>query len=110
MSKIDRLETDVQRVIADIIENEVKDDLGFMTITDVEITNELSYMYVYYTVYGDDDEIERTKETLERAKGFIKNKIAARVKMRKVPELVFQYDKSEEKGRRIDRLIREIKD
>lgn len=110
MSKIDRLETDVQRVMADIIENEVKDDLGFMTITDVEITNELSFMYVYYTVYGDDDEIERTKETLERAKGFIKNKVAARVKMRKVPELVFQYDKSEEKGRRIDRLIREIKD
>ncbi len=96
--------------MADIIENEVKDDLGFMTITDVEITNELSFMYVYYTVYGDDDEIKRTKDTLERAKGFIKNKVAARVKMRKVPELVFQYDKSEEKGRRIDRLIREIKD
>lgn len=110
MSKIDRLETDVQRVMADIIENEVKDDLGFVTITDVDITNELSFMYVYYSVYGDDDDVKMTEETLERAKGFIKSKVASRVKMRKVPELVFRYDEAEAKGRRIDRIIRDIQE
>lgn len=109
MANVSHLETTVQRVLADILRNEVKDDLGFMTVTDVKITNELSYMYVYYTVYGDEHAIKRTEETLKRANGFIKNQIAQRVKMRKVPELIFKYDESIDKGRRIDDLIKTIK-
>ncbi len=109
MSKVNHLETNVQRVVTDILRNEVKDDLGFITITGVKITNELSYMYVYYTVFGSDKELEKTKDTLERANGFIKNQIAQRVKMRKVPVLIFKYDESYQKGKRVDDLIKEIK-
>jgi len=87
----------------------VKDDLGFITITGVKITNELSYMYIYYTVYGEEKELEKTAQTLERANGFIKNQIAQRVKMRKVPVLIFKYDESYKKGQKIDNLIRKIK-
>ncbi|MFA7075829.1 MAG: 30S ribosome-binding factor RbfA [Candidatus Izemoplasmatales bacterium] len=109
MAKISHLETDVQRVVAEIIHNEVKDVLGFLTVTGVKITNELSYMYVYYTVYGEAKDLEKTQETLERANGFIKNQIAQRVKMRKVPTLVFKYDDSYNKGRRIENIIKNIK-
>ncbi len=109
MANVQHLETTVQRVVSDIIRNEVKDDLGFMTITGVKITNELSYMYVYYTVYGNSDELEKTKMVLDRANGFIKNQIAQRVKMRKVPSLVFKYDESYQKGKRVDDLIKNIK-
>lgn len=109
MSKVNHLETNVQRVVTDILRNEVKDDLGFITITGVKITNELSYMYVYYTVFGSEKELEKTKDTLERANGFIKNQIAQRVKMRKVPVLIFKYDESYQKGKRVDDLIKEIK-
>ncbi|MDD4184057.1 MAG: 30S ribosome-binding factor RbfA [Candidatus Izemoplasmatales bacterium] len=106
MAKVDRLETLVQRVVADIIKNDVKDKIGFLTVTGVKITNELSYMYVYYSFFGSETELEKTTQALERAKGFIKNQIALRVKMRKVPELVFKYDDSEIKGRAIDELIK----
>ena len=109
MAKVSHLETDVQRAISDILQNEIKDKLAFITITGVKITNELSFMYAYYTVYGSEKEVYKTQETLERAKGFIKNQIAKRVKMRKVPELIFKYDESYQNGKHIEDLIRKIK-
>jgi ribosome-binding factor A len=93
----------------DLVRREIKDDLGFLTVTDVKITNELSYMTIFYTVFGSDADKQKTADTLERAKGFIKNQIALRVKMRKVPELLFKYDQSLDKGEKIDRMIRDIK-
>jgi ribosome-binding factor A len=109
MAKVAHLETDVQRVLSDILQNDIKDKLAFITITDVKITNELSFMYAYYTIFGTDEEKAETEQTLERAKGFIKNQIAKRVKMRKVPELVFKYDHSYETGQRVDDIIKHIK-
>jgi ribosome-binding factor A len=109
MANVRHLETTVQRVVTDILRNEVKDDLGFLTVTGVKITNELSYMYVYYTIFGDEDKLQKSQDALKRANGFIKNQIAHRVKMRKVPELVFKHDESYEKGKHIEDLIRTIK-
>ena len=109
MANVRHLETNVQRVVTEVIRNEVKDDLGFLTVTGVKITNELSYMYVYYTVYGTEDDLKHSQEALQRANGFIKNQIAHRVKMRKVPELVFKVDESYQTGKHIDDLIKSIK-
>ena len=109
MANVRHLETTVQRVVTEILRNEVKDDLGFLTVTGVKITNELSYMYVYYSVYGSEDDLKHTQEALHRANGFIKNQIAHRVKMRKVPDLVFKLDETYQKGKRIDDLINSIK-
>ncbi len=109
MPKVDRLETLIQRVVADEIMNHVKDNVGFITITGVKVTNELSFMYVYYTVFGTEENLKNTKEALERAKGFIKNQVALRVKMRKVPDLIFKYDDSIQKGMKVDKIIKDIK-
>ncbi|MBU0997449.1 MAG: 30S ribosome-binding factor RbfA [Firmicutes bacterium] len=109
MVKVDRLETLIQRVVADEIMNHVKDNVGFITITGVRVTNELSFMYVYYTVFGTEENVAKTKEALERAKGFIKNQVAVRVKMRKVPDLIFKYDDSFQQGMKVDKIIKEIK-
>lgn len=108
MAKVDRIETLIQRVIADEVMNHVKDHVGFITITGVKVTNELSYMYAYFTVLGDERNIKETEQALERAKGFIKNQVARRVKMRKVPELVFKYDDSYKKGQSIEKIIKKI--
>ena len=109
MAKVDRLETIVLREIANIVRTEVKADVGFLTFTAVKITNELSFMYAYYTVLGNDEQKAKTKDALERSRGFIKTQIASRVKMRKVPELVFKYDESLDQGSRIDSIIKSIK-
>ncbi len=109
MPNLRHLESTVQKVVTDIIRNDVKDGLGFLTVTGVKITNELSYMYVFYSVLGSEDDVQNTQEALKRANGFIKNQIAQKVKMRKVPELIFKLDETYEKGKRIDDLIRSIK-
>lgn len=108
-SSVKHLETNVQRILPNILREDVKDNLGFITITDVKITNELSYMYAYYTVFGNEEVKEKTQKALDRAKGFIKNQIARRVPMRKVPELIFKYDESYEKGKKIEDLLHDIK-
>ena len=82
-------------------------DLGFITITGIKMTNELSFIYAYYSVLGNDDRKQKTKDGLEHAKGFIKNQLAAKVKMRKMPELVFKYDDTLDKGAKIDQLIKD---
>jgi ribosome-binding factor A len=109
VAKVDRLETLVLRELTQVIRTEVKEDLGFITITGVKITNELSFMYAYYTVLGNAETKKHVAEALERANGFIKNQIAFRVEMRKVPELVFKYDESFDKGMKIDDLLRKMK-
>lgn len=109
MAKVNHLETNVQRVVTEVLRNEVKDELGFITITGVKITNELSYMYVYYTVFGENEDLEKTAQALDRANGFIKNQIAQRVKMRKVPTLIFKFDESYLKGQKVDDIIKKMK-
>ncbi|HEY8436907.1 MAG TPA: 30S ribosome-binding factor RbfA [Haloplasmataceae bacterium] len=108
--KLQRLEKQIEREIAKILQEDVKADIGFVTITGVELTNDLSYARVFYTVLGADDEKrQQVQKQLERAKGFIKNTLGSRVTMRKMPELIFEYDKSLDYGERIEELIKQIK-
>lgn len=109
MVKTNRLETLIQRELSDILMHEVKDNLGFITVTAVKVTNELSFMTAYYTVFGNPDQIAQTQATLERAKGFIRSQIASRVEMRKVPELIFKYDQAFVQGQKIDAILRKGK-
>jgi len=106
---VDRLETLIQRELSLILQREVKDQVGFITITGVKVTNELSFIFAYYTVFGTKEDLVKTQESLDRAKGFIKNQLATRVKMRKVPELVFKFDESYTKGLKIDSILKDIK-
>lgn len=106
--KIERLNHTYQEVISSILMKEVKDqDIKFVTITDVDITNDLSFAKVYYTVL-DREKITSTQEALEKAAPFIRTKLAEEVDIRHTPELRFIYDKSIAYGEHIDELIEKI--
>jgi ribosome-binding factor A len=106
--KLSRYNSLFVKEISNILQNEVKDnDIKFVTITGCEITSDLSFAKVFYTVL-DDSKKESTKNALEKAKGFIRGEISKRVDIRHTPELRFIYDKSEEYGNKIDNLIKEI--
>ena len=108
--KIERLNHAFQEEISMILMREVKDEnIKFVTITGVETSNDLSYAKVYYTVL-DDNKKEKTKESLEKAKSFIRKKLAERVEVRHTPELKFIYDTSIEYGNHIDKLIEKIEE
>ncbi len=89
--------------------HEVRDPrLSGVTITEVEVTPDLLIAHVYFTVLGDAEEQKEALAALERAGGFLRTQLAGQVRLRFVPELIFELDRSAEYGRRIDELLAEV--
>ena len=105
--KIDRLNNTFAREISKIIHDEIKDkDIGFVTITEARITNDLSFAKIYFTTL--DNNREKVINTLNKASGFIRTLLCDRVKIRKMPEIKFVYDESIEYGKKIEDIIERI--
>ena len=106
--KIERLNHRFAIEISNIIREEMKDErINFVTITDVDITNDLSHAKVYITVLNDSKR-ESTLKALNNARGFIEMELSKRVEIRKMPELKFVYDESIEYGNNIENIIERI--
>lgn len=107
--RAERVGEQMKQEIMDIVNNKVKDPrVGFLTITDVELTNDLSQAKVYLTVLGNDKEVDNTFKALNKATGFIKSELGSRMRLRIIPELTFEYDESIEYGNKIERMIQEL--
>lgn len=107
--KLDRLNHTFTEEISKVINEEIKDDdIKFVTITAVDISSDLSYAKVYFTNLIDKDR-EKVLNALNRASGFIRNKLMDMVEIRKMPELTFIYDESIEYGNKIEKIIEDIK-
>lgn len=105
--KIDRLNNMFVEEISKIIHEEIKDkDIGFVTITDAKVTNDLSFAKIYFTAL--DDNREKVMNALNKASGFIRTLLCDRVKIRKMPEIRFVYDESIEYGKKIEDIIERI--
>ena len=105
--KIDRLNNMFVEEISKIIHEEIKDrDIGFVTITDAKITNDLSFAKIYVTSL--DDNREKVLNALNKASSFIRTMLCDRVKIRKMPEIHFVYDESIEYGKKIEDIIERI--
>lgn len=107
--KKERLEKIIAREVSEILFSEVKDArLKLITITNVNLSGDLSIATVFYTVYGDEAVINDTSKSLEDAKGFIRLNLAHRIEVKKVPELRFKYDESFEQGNRIEDILKAL--
>jgi len=105
--KIDRLNNTFMEEISKIIHNEVKDKaVKFVTITEVKITNDLSFAKVYFTSL--DDDRKKVLDALNKASGFIRTALCDNVKIRKMPEIHFVYDESIDYGKKIENIIERI--
>lgn len=108
--RIERLNDIFQKEISIILMTEIKDeDIKFVTITDVDTTNDLSIAKVYYTVLNESKR-EKTEDRLNKASSFIRTKLAERVDIRHTPELKFIYDTSIAYGEHIEKIIDDIKE
>lgn len=109
---IERLASLIHRELANIVNEEVKrKDIGYINITEVKVTKDLSYATFYYTILSDDKKmITLAQEALEKHQGQIRHKLAAKIKnIRKIPELIFKYDEALAYGNHIDQLLKSIK-
>ncbi|MGM0437450.1 MAG: 30S ribosome-binding factor RbfA [Bacillota bacterium] len=97
--------------ISQIIRREVKDPrIGFVSITDVEVSGDLRHAKVFVSVYGDETEKEETMAGLEKATGFIRKLVGDRITTYHTPEIIFRYDDSIEHGVYISNLIKEVRE
>src|SRR6056297_355537 len=93
--RVRRLEELLKEEISQIIMREVKDPrIGFVSLTDVEVSGDLRHAKVFVSVYGSDEEKEETMEGLKQATGFIRKLIGERIKIYHIPEIIFRYDDS----------------
>ena len=103
-----RIADQIQRELADLIRLEVRDPrVRLVTLTAVELTRDQSQARVFFTVLGPESEAREVLQGLQRAAGFLRTNLAHRLSTRSVPELVFAYDESIERGARLTRLIDE---
>jgi ribosome-binding factor A len=99
----------IHRELSMLLMREVRDPrLASITLTEVRVTPDLQIARVYYTVLGDAEDVEAAAAALQSAGGYLRTQLAARVRLRLAPELVFQFDQSAEHGRRIDELLAQI--
>lgn len=111
MSRIERVNQVIKEEISQIVQREVKDPrLGFVTITQVDVTRDLQHAKVYFSVLGGQGKVPGVLEGLNSAKGFIRRLVGQRVTMRYVPEIDFIFDQSLEYGMHIEETIERIKD
>jgi len=101
----ERVAGTLRRELAQLIQMEVKDpEVGFVGLSDVEVTRDLSHAKVYVTVFESDKAASSIK-ALNRAAGYLRRRLGQEMRIRSVPELHFHHDASVETGQRMDSLI-----
>lgn|SRR5213079_2310807 len=107
--RANRVGEQMKKELSDIIGRKIKDPrIGFVTVTDVQVTGDLQQAKVYISVLGDDEQKENTLKGLAKAKGFIRSEIGQRIRLRKTPEIIFEFDESINYGNRIETLINKL--
>jgi ribosome-binding factor A len=111
MSRQDKVAEAIRQEASMIIHDKLKDPrLGFITITNVEVTQDLRYAKIFFSVLGNDDAYAKTKVALDSAVGFVRKLIAQRLNLRFAPEIAFYEDRSTEYSVRIEEVLNEIKE
>jgi ribosome-binding factor A len=109
-SRVDRLQSQIIKEISDIIANELRDTFPAMiTFTRAEITRDLKYAKIYFSVMGEEKEIEAGLAFLKRHASVIRRMLGHRMSIRYTPEITFLYDNSAAHVIRINEILEQIK-
>lgn len=107
-TRVERLADQARIEIADILRKMKDPRVGFVSITEVEVSPDRRHLRAYVSILGSDEERERTLEALNHARGFVRTELGARIRLRHTPEVVFRYDPSLARGARIVELLAQI--
>jgi ribosome-binding factor A len=107
--RTDRIDQLLREEIGSIVARDVSDPaVGFVTITDVETTQDLSHAQVWVSVIGQQAERDRTVAALARAMPFVRRELGSRLRIRRIPELHVRLDETAERGTRVLRLLHDL--
>lgn len=96
--------------VSDILRMKMKDPrLGFVTVTDVEVSADMQHARVFVSILGSDEERAVSLSVLKHAESFVRQSLARRLTMKTLPEIEFRLDTSADRGVRILELLEQIK-
>ena len=105
-----RVAEELRKIVSQILLEEVTDPrMGFITITHIEVTDDLRYARIFYSVLGDAAQKEATSEALEEQLKYIRRLAVETINMKFAMEIKFELDKSIDHSFRIDTIIKKIK-
>ena len=109
--RVDRIEEQLRIELSEIVEREIQDPrVHFVTMTRVKVTPDLGHARVFITVLGSADERKKALQGLRSAAHFVKRSLAKRLHhLRRIPDLIFEYDETIEKDMRLEQLLEQIK-
>jgi ribosome-binding factor A len=107
--RVGRVGEQVKKELSAIIQKEVKDPrLGFVTVTAVDMSGDLSQARVFLSIMGTPAQQTATFHQMEKSSGFLRTELGKRMRLRHVPELLFKMDSSVEYGNKIDQLLNDM--
>lgn len=108
--RVNRVGEQIKKEISDIIQNDLKDPrVGFVTVTEVDVTGDLQIAKVFISVLGSEEQKHDSLKALRKAVGFIRSEVGKRVRLRLTPEIIFQLDTSLDYSTRIQEVLRDIR-
>jgi ribosome-binding factor A len=103
-----RVNAAVREVLAEAVGDLRDPRIGFVTVTDVETSPDLRHAVVFVSVLGSERKREKTLAALQSAHGVLQARVAAELRLKRTPQLAFEYDPSVERGVRMSHLIDEL--
>jgi ribosome-binding factor A len=105
-----RVAEQIRIELSQLLARDVHDPgIGFITLTRVTVTPDLQLARVYYSTLGDEKAQKETDKALHRASPFLRRQVAQRIRLRRVPELEFFYDKSVAHQDRVEQILQGLK-
>ena len=103
-----RIAEEIRKIVSTMLINGIKDPRinSLVSVTDVEVTSDLSYAYIYVSILGGDE--ESTLDGLKSACGYIRREVGKSIKIIHTPEIIFKIDDSLLKGMYMDELIKKV--
>jgi len=109
--RLRRLSEQILEEISALLLKGLKDPrIGFVTITGVDISPDLSHAWVYFCTSGTEEERERSRSGLQSAAGFIRKALGKRLHIKQIPAFEFRYDESLDRGDKIERILSEVRE
>ncbi len=107
--RVERLREEYRREISDVLRRMKDPRLGFVTVTDVEVSSDLRHVKVFVSVLGSEEDRRRTMTVLEQARGYVRTEAGQRIRLRHTPEVSFVFDPSVERGARVMSLLNQLR-
>jgi len=100
----------MRREVAEILQRRLRDPRvsAMVSVTDVEVTQDLSFARVFVSIMGSPEERQATLEALAHAAGFVRHELSPRLGLREVPDIRFVHDESLDRGARVEELLKRL--